>query len=287
MEKGVAEQEKGLPSGVQTGAGKGRTSGEIADGQPSGVHTGAGKGRTEFQKKEGKREGQALVGVSPSKGEEANTGGKPGGQPTGVHTEAGKGRTLGKAMDDQPSGSQTEVGKDGINEDASKGQIFAPQTVRSSSPAVKHPAIFSKLAAMQDNIVAQNEIDRKAKTSIEIAMAQSGRIEGNTTVGQPAGSQTGAGKGRTELVAQPVDPSVKVGEGGNYVQGGSTKADDGFTEVKKKGKPKSNPGSQSLSFPLSRMTTLPSKKKGLGSDPQSTTNAVDSTKGAPPLPLSR
>ncbi|KAJ8546058.1 hypothetical protein K7X08_018641 [Anisodus acutangulus] len=194
----------------------------------------------------------------------------------------------GKAMDDQPSGSQTEVGKGGINEDASKGQIFAPQTVRSSSPAVKHPAIFSKLAAMQDNIVAQCEIDRKAKTSIEIAMAQSGRIEGNTTVGQPSGSQTGAGKGRTELVAQPVDPSVKVGEGGNYVQGGKcTKAEDGFTEVKKKGKPKSNPGSQGLSFPLSRMTTLPSKKKGLGSDPQSTTNAEDSTKGALPLPLSR
>ncbi|KAJ8562551.1 hypothetical protein K7X08_031003 [Anisodus acutangulus] len=137
----------------------------------------------------------------------------------------------GKAMDDQPSGSQTEAGKGGINEDTTKGQIFAPKTVRSSSPAVKHPAIFNKLVAMQDNIVAQCEIDRKAKTSIEIAMAQSGRIEGNTTGGQPSGSQTEAGKGRTTLVAQPVDPSVKVGEGGNYVQGGKcTKADDGFTE---------------------------------------------------------
>ncbi|KAJ8532256.1 hypothetical protein K7X08_012179 [Anisodus acutangulus] len=167
-------------SGAQTGAGKGRTLGVIADGQPSGVHTGAGKGRTEVRKKEGKCEGKALAGVLTSEGEEATTGVKPGGQPTGVHTEAGKGRISGKVMDDQPSGSQTEAGKGGINEDTTKGQIFAPQTVRSSSPAVKHPAIFSKLVAMQDNIVAQCEIDRKAKTSIEIAMAQSGRIEGST-----------------------------------------------------------------------------------------------------------
>ncbi|KAJ8569598.1 hypothetical protein K7X08_006175 [Anisodus acutangulus] len=194
----------GQPSGVQTGAGKGRTgphnsqragkapavdltnSGKITEGHPSGTQTGVGKGRTEFRKIEGKHAGKALA-VDSTKGvEEAAKDAELGGQPIGAQTEAGKGRISGETTDDQPSGTQTEAGKGGNNKDTGKEQIFAPQTARlkgtggctashnhsAISLAVKQTAIFTKLAAMHGNIGEENEIDRKARTSLEMAMAQ-------------------------------------------------------------------------------------------------------------------
>ncbi|KAJ8562873.1 hypothetical protein K7X08_031325 [Anisodus acutangulus] len=206
----------GQPSGTHTEAGKDRTSGDMEnDGQPMGTQTGVGKGRT----------------LDKSSMD---------GQPTGTQTGVGKGRILdkeamkkvetGEVTYGQPSGSQTEAGKGGNKVGTAKEQIFAPQTVRSKgptkgtttqdhsaiSPAVKQSAIFSKLAAMHENIEVQSDTDQKARTAIEIAMAQGGRIDGSSTGGQPSGAQTEVGKGRTDLVAQPVGPLVKVGKGGNY-----------------------------------------------------------------------
>ncbi|KAJ8533697.1 hypothetical protein K7X08_007021 [Anisodus acutangulus] len=168
------------PPGTHTEAGKDRTSGEIEnDGQPMGTQTGVGKGRT----------------LDKSSMD---------GQPAGTQTGVGKGRILdkedmkevetGEVTYGQPSGSQTEAGKGGNNVVTVKEQIFAPQTVRSKgltkgtttqdhstiSPAVKQSAIFRKLAVMHGNIEVQSDTDQKARTAIEIAMAQGGRIEGSS-----------------------------------------------------------------------------------------------------------
>ncbi|KAK4357757.1 hypothetical protein RND71_023367 [Anisodus tanguticus] len=177
------------------------------------------------------------------------------GQPAGIQTGVGKGRILekeeeekskmSKVTDDQPSGSQTEAGKGRNTKETAKDQIFAPQTVRSKgaggcttshnhsaiSPAVKQSAIFTKLAAMHGNIGDQNEIDRKARTSLEMAMAQGAGQKGSSSGGQPTGSQTVAGKGRTNLAAQPVGPMAREGKGGNQDRESKDTPDvDGFME---------------------------------------------------------
>ncbi|KAJ8562216.1 hypothetical protein K7X08_011507 [Anisodus acutangulus] len=99
---------------------------------------------------------------------------------------------------------------------------------------------------MHGNIEVQSDTDQKARTAIEIAMEQGGRIEGSSTGGQPSGAHTEAGKGRTDVVAQPVGPSIKVGKGGNYDGGECTTADDEFTEVKRKEKPKGDFGNENM-----------------------------------------
>ncbi|KAK4363251.1 hypothetical protein RND71_018492 [Anisodus tanguticus] len=209
---------------------------------------------------------------------------------------------IGEATDGQPSGTQTEAGKGGNSQDTAKVQIFAPQTVRPKeaegsttsqahsaiSPAVIQSAIFRKLADMHGNIEEQNKIDHKAKTAIEIAMAQGGGKVGSTSGGQPTGAQTVAGKGRTTLAAQPVGPSARDGKGGNNDRESKVTPDeDGYMEVKRKGKPKGNPVSQNLTFPLSKMPTLISKKKGQSNDLLPAKNNEDSTKGTNPLSSSK
>ncbi|KAJ8567650.1 hypothetical protein K7X08_019858 [Anisodus acutangulus] len=93
----TGKQPDGQSSGVQTGAGKGRTLGGNG-GQPSGTQTGVGTGRT--------------LDTPPMDG-----------QPAGTQTGVGRGRTLEKedkekrvmckVTDDQYAGSQTEAGKGG------------------------------------------------------------------------------------------------------------------------------------------------------------------------------
>ncbi|KAK4363103.1 hypothetical protein RND71_018344 [Anisodus tanguticus] len=138
----------GQPSGVQTGAGKGRTgthkndsqragkapavdlitSDKITGGQPLGIQTGTGKGRTEFRKIEGKLVGKTMA-VGLTKGvEDVAKGAELRGQPIGDQTEAGKGRRSGEATDGQPSGTQTEAGKGGISGEATDGQPSGTQT---------------------------------------------------------------------------------------------------------------------------------------------------------------
>ncbi|KAK4375696.1 hypothetical protein RND71_006373 [Anisodus tanguticus] len=276
----------GQPSGVQIGAGKGRTgthkndsqragkapvdlitSDKITGGQPSGIQTGTGKGGTEFRKIEGKLVGKTMavgltkgvedvakgaelrgqpIGDQTEAGKGRRSGEATDGQPSGTQTEAGKGGISGEATDGQPSGTQTEAGKGGNSQDTAKEQIFAPQTVRPKeaegsttsqahsaiSPAVIQSAIFRKLADMHGNIEEQNKIDHKAKTAIEIAMAQGGGEVGSTSGGQPTGAQTVAGKGRTTLAAQPVGPSARDGKGGNNDRESKVTPDeDGYMET--------------------------------------------------------
>ncbi|KAK4357739.1 hypothetical protein RND71_023349 [Anisodus tanguticus] len=227
-------QSGGQSSGVQTGAGKGRTLGDIENGgQPSGTQTGVGTGRT------------------------LDTPHMDG-QPAVIQTGVGKGQILekedkeksemSKVTDDQPSGSQTEAGKGGNSKDTAMEQIFAPHTGRSKgaggcttshdhsaiSPAVKQSAIFIKLAAMHGNIGEENEIDRKARTSLEMAMVQGAGQDGSSSGGQLTGSQTAAGKGRTKLAAQPVGPTVRERKGGNHDQESKDTPDvDGFMEPRR------------------------------------------------------
>ncbi|KAJ8571024.1 hypothetical protein K7X08_037996 [Anisodus acutangulus] len=112
---------------------------------------------------------------------------------------------------------------------------------------------------MHGNIEEQNKIDHKARTAIEIAMAQGGGEVGSTSGGQPTGAQTVAGKGRTTLAAQPVGPSARDGKGGNNDRESKVTPDeDGYMEVKRKGKPKGhiNRNSKSRTQPTAAPPTL-------------------------------
>ncbi|KAJ8536868.1 hypothetical protein K7X08_035269 [Anisodus acutangulus] len=171
--------------------------------------------------------------------------------------EAAKDAELGG----QPIGAQTEAGK-GI------GGCTASHNHSAISPTVKRSAIFTKLAAMHGSIGEENEIDRKARTSLEMAMAQGTGQDGSSSEAKDACGVTPprSGKGRTKLAARP-SPHWLGGKGGNHVQENKDTQDvEGFMEVQRKGKPKGNLGSQNLSFPLSENGDHLLPKKGQNND---------------------
>ncbi|KAK4357752.1 hypothetical protein RND71_023362 [Anisodus tanguticus] len=113
--KGVIHTPNATAKGVHTYLTKeGQEHGRVirgTGGQPSGVQTGAGKGRKVIRKQDGLSKGKAQAADTSISGESMPTGVQSGGQSSGVQTGAGKGRTLGDIENGgQPSGTQTGVG---------------------------------------------------------------------------------------------------------------------------------------------------------------------------------
>ncbi|KAJ8570889.1 hypothetical protein K7X08_037861 [Anisodus acutangulus] len=172
-------------------------------GQPSGVQTGATKGRTEVLKQDGQHVGKAQAVDLNEGDEDSPKGADIGGQPPGAQTGAGKGRNWkpkgdksqlsgtkkGEEIVDQPSGTHTEAGKDWTSgEIENDGQPMGTQTGVGKGRTLDKSLLDG--AGTQTGVGKGRILDKEAMKKVET---------GEVTYDQPSGSQTEAGKGGNKV----------------------------------------------------------------------------------------